>query len=330
MDGFGAAGPLPGTTTAMAMLAHGGHEHVETFIGTAPLMAGLGVGAAPGITGPDPPAAAGTVEPAPRLGAPQAAPASPRYAPATAARWYGKAAAAGDEWAMLELAKLQIEGPAEVSDFAGAARTLQPLATAGVPQAQKLLGDLYDRGQGVRADPARALELHREAALAGDPWAALVMAERYESGRALPRDLDRAREFYTIAAHGGRPSAQRWLAEAELAHATAGREAEAEAHLENAITWYRTAAEAGDGRSLYRLATLHLDGRGMPENPELAVELLERAAAAGEPEAAATLGDLYTLGGPVDRDPERADFWYRAAAEARARNRETERTTPAS
>jgi len=53
MDGFGAAGPLPGTTTAMAMLAHGGHEHVETFIGTAPLMAGLVVGAAHVITGPD-------------------------------------------------------------------------------------------------------------------------------------------------------------------------------------------------------------------------------------------------------------------------------------
>jgi len=37
----------------MAMLAHGGHEHVETFIGTAPLMAGLVVGAAHVITGPD-------------------------------------------------------------------------------------------------------------------------------------------------------------------------------------------------------------------------------------------------------------------------------------
>ena len=267
-------------------------------------------------------AAAGLAEAERRLGDLHADPEGDRFAPAVAASWYAEAAAKGDQWAMLELAKLQIEGPAGIVDPAAAARSLQPLAEAGVAPAQKLLGDLYDRGRGVVADPARALALHRDAASAGDPWAALVMAERHAEGRDVPRDRERAREFYLAAAVGGLIPAQRWLAADDMARATASRGEEAEAARASAITWYRSAAEGGDAEALYRLALLHLEGQGVSRNPGRAVSLLERAAAAGSPEAGVALGDLYTLGGPVARDSERANFWYRAAAEARARDRE--------
>lgn len=76
-------------------------------------------------------------------------------------------------------------------------------------------------------------------------------------------------------------------------------------------------AQAGDTRSIVGLALAKLDRQSTGYDPKAALDLLETAVAAGDPEAKYRLAKVLEGGIGVDPDPARALTLYREAAEAK-------------
>ena len=67
-------------------------------------------------------------------------------------------------------------------------------------------------------------------------------------------------------------------------------------NLEEAIKWYRRAAEQGDRYAQYNLGVMLLKGQGAPQDAEQAFRWCREAAGHGLAEAQLQLGDLYRAG----------------------------------
>ncbi len=78
----------------------------------------------------------------------------------------------------------------------------------------------------------------------------------------------------------------------------------------------RTAAASGDAGAQYEIGQRYSDGRGVARDPKQAVAWFEKAAAQGSAPAEYRLGSAYEKGVGVDRDPSSAMGWYGKAAEA--------------
>lgn len=83
---------------------------------------------------------------------------------------------------------------------------------------------------------------------------------------------------------------------------------------EQAVYWFRVAAEAGDAEGLALLAFCQLEGLGLPHNPIEARERLERACAKGSITAQFHLGRMLVAGWGGPPDATRGVALYTAAA----------------
>ncbi len=88
----------------------------------------------------------------------------------------------------------------------------------------------------------------------------------------------------------------------------------AEPDYEQAVYWFRVAADAGDAEGLALLAFCQLEGTGLPRDPVLARERLERACAAGSLTANFHLARMLVAGWGGDPDATRGVALYTAAA----------------
>jgi len=77
-------------------------------------------------------------------------------------------------------------------------------------------------------------------------------------------------------------------------------------------------ASAGDIRSQHDLAVLHLEGRGLKQDYEMARRMFEKAASGGDALSMFSLGEMYTRGIGVTPDYEQATIWFTRAAETGA------------
>jgi len=85
---------------------------------------------------------------------------------------------------------------------------------------------------------------------------------------------------------------------------------------EQAVSWYRRAAEAGHADAQFNLGVCYVNGDGVAKDAEQAVSWYRRAAEAGHASAQFNLGICYFNGDGVAKDAEQAVSWYRRAAEA--------------
>jgi uncharacterized protein len=105
-----------------------------------------------------------------------------------------------------------------------------------------------------------------------------------------PADIATAIKFCRVASAGSR----RALYELGRAYAAAGQMAQA-------IAAYRKAADKGSTAAMVELATLFEAGNGVAKDEAQARDLLQRAAAAGNPRAVASLATLGAANGqPID------------------------------
>jgi hypothetical protein len=79
------------------------------------------------------------------------------------------------------------------------------------------------------------------------------------------------------------------------------------------------AAQPSYDNSQVQLAEQYLQGRGVPQNCEMGVNILQRAAATN-PRARIQLGALYATGHCVDRDPAEAYHWFARAKQLEPHN----------
>nr|HPR90113.1 tetratricopeptide repeat protein [Synergistaceae bacterium] len=86
-------------------------------------------------------------------------------------------------------------------------------------------------------------------------------------------------------------------------------------NVEEAVKWYRKAAEQGNSVAQANLAWMYEKGRGVPLDLQLAVEWYSKAAEQGLPRAQNNLGVLYEYGTGVPKDEKKAVELYTKAAE---------------
>ena len=122
------------------------------------------------------------------------------------------------------------------------------------------------------------------------------------------QDRDLAFRLCTDEAQKGNVPAQRKLAGLYDRSPVPG-------HAEEAVSWYRKAADAGDMASLLRLGELIHQGKGTPANALDATAKIKQAAEADYQPAWTVLGERYELGLGARKSDKDAAFWYRKAAE---------------
>ena len=84
---------------------------------------------------------------------------------------------------------------------------------------------------------------------------------------------------------------------------------------QEAVSWFRKAAEQGDVDAQLWLGVMYANGKGVPEDDQEAASWYYRAAEQGHAEAQYSLGLRYSYGRGVPEDGREAVFWYRKAAE---------------
>ncbi|MBC6440119.1 MAG: SEL1-like repeat protein [Rhodospirillales bacterium] len=260
------------------------------------------------------------------------------YAAARAA-WLDDAHA-GDIDLQFNIGLLHESGLLGEVDHEAAVRWYRAAAARGLPAAQDRLAGLAMRGAGMEADAAFAVDLLTKAAEAGYAPAQNNLAVAHELGLHLPQDADLAALWYRRAAARGLPEAQYALGRLLMAggHGSGRRDfggrdfgggapggrgfggrdfgggAPGGRDTEQALAWYRAAADAGLAEAENNLALMYERGEGVPKDLATAVSWYRRAADKGLAVAQNNLGIMLQYGRGVAVDPVAAAMRYRAAA----------------
>jgi TPR repeat protein len=195
-------------------------------------------------------------------------------------------------------------------------------------------------------DFASALKWARQAAEAGSAKAQAVLAYVLTCRPEEMRDLEEAHRWYQRSAASGCPEgclgyalslAPRTQDEAGRQEVAENLRQAAEAELPTAIyllavlteqgvgverdpvvaaQLYCHAAERGQRSAQLRWGLALMEGRDVEQDLVLGESWLRRAALAGDPDAAALVGDLYVKNGRLPPNYTEAAGWYRRAAEA--------------
>ncbi|MBR6480374.1 MAG: sel1 repeat family protein, partial [Thermoguttaceae bacterium] len=84
---------------------------------------------------------------------------------------------------------------------------------------------------------------------------------------------------------------------------------------QEAVKWYRKAAEQGDPDSQSNLGTCYETGNGVKQDKQEAVKWFRKAAEQGDPDAQCNLGRCLANGEGVQQDTQEAVKWFRQSAE---------------
>ena len=85
---------------------------------------------------------------------------------------------------------------------------------------------------------------------------------------------------------------------------------------EEAVKWYRLAADAGHATATLALSTCYMEGYGVPRDENESMRLLAKAANLGEPTAQSYLGSAYEVGfKSISEDKRESLNWYMKAAQ---------------
>lgn len=84
---------------------------------------------------------------------------------------------------------------------------------------------------------------------------------------------------------------------------------------QQAVAWYRKAAEQGDAQAQYVLGLMYFDGRGVVQDDQQAQAWYRKAAEQGYASAQVNLGLMHVSGRGVPKDDAQAVAWLRKAAD---------------
>jgi len=194
----------------------------------------------------------------------------------------------------------------EKRDYARSLALATPLAEDGNAVAQTILGFQYDAGSGVRQNPELAVDWFKKSAAQGDALGQFGLGTMYARGRGVARDPVLAVKHYRAAAVQGLALARMAIGQAYLyGDGVAQDEAEA-------LTWFREPAEQGYAAAQRAMGQAYLNGGSVEANKDTAVMWLTRAAEQGDEPAQMQLGMLLLEDGMKDAE---AVAWFRRAAE---------------
>ena len=211
-----------------------------------------------------------------------------------AQKWYALAASQGQPIAQYLLGHFyQLGGVEKKPDYAEAKKWYSVSQTTYVPAAVAL-GFIYDT---VDDDYDHALLGYQRAAVAGDAVGQFNAGLIYEYGKGCPVDMDKAMGLYLQAASHGHVQAMVQLA---------GIYFNVSQDQQEALSWYKKAADSGDRDALYQLGLLSETGVAMPLSHANAKRYYEQSADKGNVNAKLALARMYQYGLGVDKSPEEA------------------------
>jgi TPR repeat protein len=198
-----------------------------------------------------------------------------------AAQWYRLASQAGDIEAKFLLATMILDGAFVERNEEEAASLLQTATAEGHTDSKQMLAMLHLEGRGVERDLNRGAQLMREAAEEGNVTAIYTLGILYAEGAGVRQDTLEAYEWFDQAARRGNTEAQIELALGLLSGDAGDQGLSQERRVEDAIFWFRRAAEAGNPVAENRLAHAYSQGFGVPLDPVEAAYYHARAVAGG-------------------------------------------------
>jgi TPR repeat protein len=202
-----------------------------------------------------------------------------------AARWYERAAQAGDCTAQNMMGVFYQSGTGVPADLARAARWYQLAASSDFPPAKLNLGLLYLNGSGVRKDISLAMQLFEDVARrGGDGAGAAYLGQIYERGLSGTRDVAAADKWFQLGVKLHDPIAAYNLGQLYADDPDHIRD------LGKATALLRQAADAGYVAAIYALGSLLHDHPELKQARGEALALLENAAGAGDWRASILLG----------------------------------------
>ncbi|WP_186579737.1 tetratricopeptide repeat protein [Aquibacillus kalidii] len=155
-------------------------------------------------------------------------------------------------------------------------------AEKGHADALNNYADMYLRGEYVEKNEERALELFKKAADKGVPESMYTLGYMYENGVGTEVDMVESKRWFTESAlHGDLFAANRL-----------GHEAVESGLGDEAISWYKLAADQGDPYGDYNLGMCYENGIGTQVNMKKAKYWYQKAALKGDEQAKQRLKEL--------------------------------------
>ena len=264
--------------------------------------------------------------------------------PATSLRYFERAAAAGNLFAMSNLSNLLLDEDRGFYDPERGQRLRRQAAEGGNPSAAVNLGnDLMYRSDASDAQMAEAVAWYKQAAegrssramaelgrayrfakgvkrndaTAGEWWAkgdalgndysTYQLARLYRFGTGVTKDLDKAAALFTKAGENGYAKAYHALGNM-YRFDSAGT-------FEDAVDAWREAAKLGYAAAYDELSLAYYFGRGVPQDYPEAARLSMIGAEKGNLRTQGTIADMLFNGIGLTRDEKAAVAWYQKAVD---------------
>jgi uncharacterized protein len=227
-----------------------------------------------------------------------------------------KKADGGDAVSQEVLGWMYLNGMGVAIDPKRAADLFRKAAEQGNARAQRHLGHLTLYGYGAERDPAAAIGWFKKAVASGEGWAYLGLLDarrRVEGELALGQSFDMiANAEEKLMPQSDARSA---IALYSIAKRVSAGPVQKHAAMTRALEILNKAAAAADPDAQRTLGEIHKRGDGVPQDIQVAVSWFEKAAAQGDAPAQVELGAIYLAGeGFVSKNVERARHWYEKSA----------------
>ena len=203
-------------------------------------------------------------------------------------------------------------------------KQLKILADVGDPEGLFNLAAFYEHGKSTKKDLKKAFQLYNEAAQQGHRHAITKLGDFHLNGKATKKNEDIAARMFFQAGAMGDPVAQNsfatmlfngigvkekdpakaieWFAQsAQQGYPPAAR---------NLIKIYEAEIESKNIKAYHPLAMIYLQGAGVKQDTDKAMEMLEKAAFDGVAESRKALHEIYSKGlFGVPKNEEKANAW---------------------
>lgn len=182
------------------------------------------------------------------------------------------------------------------------------LKKTNTPRAKHVLAILYRKGAGVNKDLKAWLQLTLYAARNDDYLAQMELQAVFLFGK-YNQDKDKVRSRYWLI-----EAANNQHNDAHKAQLMLARQLFAENDTEEAMKWFKKAAEQNNQEAQYIYGTFFYNGKYQLENYSKAAYWYEKSAQQGYPQAQTALAKLYEHGEGVEVNNEKSLQLYKAAA----------------
>lgn len=189
------------------------------------------------------------------------------------------------------------------------------LAELGDAEAQYQLGVHYQYGRDIKKDEEEAAKWYRKAAEQEHVKAMIALRKCYMDGVGVSVDFSEACKWKWRAIDHYLADAEKGDANAQYGLGYVYNSVNDYDDEEDALKWYRKAAEQGHAEAQFELGGRYWIGWSVEKNAEEAAKWYQKAAEQGHMEAQVALGKCYLVGIGMIQSADKAVEWCEKAAE---------------